>query len=146
MVRNLVQRGLQLSTTLTATALLVSAVSGAAAQSVGALTDPQPQMQAPRKPMTPERLAWMKERCAQLVAYYDYYGVGRGENSDGARNHTRIAASIECSRVHYRYGLDTMATLLKRKAFDVPKPGKPVIEPEDDGAPIDNDPTRRGAY
>ncbi len=31
-------------------------------------------------------------RCRQLVAYYDRYGVGRNNNSDGRRNHTRIGA------------------------------------------------------
>ena len=33
-------------------------------------------------------------RCAQLVSYYDRYGAGRSNNSDGRRNHTRIAAEF----------------------------------------------------
>ena len=94
------------------------------------------------KPMTPQRTAWMKGRCSQLVAYFDRYGVGRGENSDGPRNHTRIGAAIECERVNYRQGIDTMAGLLKRKAFDVPKPGAPAIEPEDLEAPDITNPTQ----
>jgi len=55
----------------------------------------------------------------------------RSNNSDGRRNHTRIGAEIECNRGHYRKGIDTMAALLVRKSFDVPKPSKPAIEPED---------------
>lgn len=86
--------------------------------------------------------------CVRLQSrddYYDYYGVGRGENSDGARNHTRIGAVIECSETDYRTGIDTMAALLRRKAFVVPKPGAPAIEPEDDGAPV-TDPMRRSSF
>ena len=78
----------------------------------------------------------------QLVAYFDRYGVGRGENSDGPRNHTRIGAAIECERVNYRQGIDTMAALLKRKAFDVPKAGAPALEPEDLEAPDITNPTQ----
>lgn len=144
--QKIVARGLRLPMAMIATIMLVGTVDPAASQSVSALGEPQPQMQGPAKPMTPQRMAWMKRRCAQLVAYYDYYGVSRGENSDGARNHTRIGASIECSRTHYRDGIDTIAALLVRKAFVVPKPGTAAIEPEDDGAPVDNNPTRRGAY
>jgi hypothetical protein len=94
------------------------------------------------KPMTSERVAWLKARCAQLVAFYDRYGVGRGENSDGPRNFTRIAASIECERTNYRQGIDIMAVLLVGKAFDVPKPGMTVVEPEDIEAPDITNPTR----
>lgn len=85
--------------------------------------------------MTPQRTAWLKGRCSQLVAYSDRYGVGRGESSDGPRNHTRIGAAIECERVNCRQGIDTMTASLKRKAFDVLKPGMPAIEPEDPRSP-----------
>ena len=91
--------------------------------------------QSPAKPMSPARSAWMKGRCSQLVAFFDYYGVSRGENSDGPRNHTRIGATIECERTHFRTGVRTMAALLKRKAFDLPSPGTPEVEPEDIEAP-----------
>ena len=40
-------------------------------------------------------------RCGQLIAYYDRFGVGRSNNSDGRRNHTRIAAEIDCERGAY---------------------------------------------
>ncbi|MBV8189000.1 MAG: hypothetical protein JO339_17295 [Alphaproteobacteria bacterium] len=129
--------------------LAAGLASAASAQSVSTLGDPQPQIQTPlkvAKPMTPQRIAWLKGRCAQLVAFFDYYGVSRGENSDGARNQTRIGASIECERTHYRTGIDTMAVLLVNKAFDVPKPGTPAVEPEDVESPDITDPTRREGW
>jgi hypothetical protein len=95
----------------------------------------EPPAQSPAIPMSPARSAWMKGRCSQLVAFFDYYGVSRGENSDGPRNHTRIGAAIECERTHMRTGVKTMEALLKRKAFDLPKPGTPEVEPEDIEAP-----------
>jgi hypothetical protein len=118
-------------------AMLTLGIAGLASSQTSAALD------APAaKPMTPQRTVWLKGRCSQLVAYFDRYGVGRGENSDGPRNHTRIGAAIECERVNYRQGIDTMAALLKRKAFDVPKPGAPAIEPEDLEAPDITNPTR----
>jgi hypothetical protein len=122
--------------------LAVTVAGAASAQSISALVEPQTRMQAPAKPMTPERVAWLKTRCSQLVAFFDRYGVGRGENSDGPRNHTRIGAAMDCERSHYRTGIDSMAALLVRKAFEVPQPGKPVIEPEDLEAPDITNPTR----
>jgi hypothetical protein len=92
-------------------------------------------VESPAKQMSPARMTWMKGRCSQLVAFFDYYGVSRGENSDGPRNHTRIGAAIECERTHVRVGVKTMEALLKRKAFDLPKPGTPEVEPEDIEAP-----------
>ena len=62
----------------------------------------------------------LKARCDQLIAFYDRYGVGRSENSDGARNHTRIAAGLECERGDYEAGISSMEALLKNKHFDVP--------------------------
>ena len=121
-----------------AAAVLALGISGlASSQTSAALETPA------AKPMTPQRTAWLKGRCSQLVAYFDRYGVGRGENSDGPRNHTRIGAAIECERTNYRQGIDTMAALLKRKAFDVPKPGAPALEPEDLEAPDITNPTQR---
>ena len=121
----------------TAAAVLILGISGlASSQTSAGLETPA------AKPMTPQRTAWLKGRCSQLVAYFDRYGVGRGENSDGPRNHTRIGAAIECERVNYRQGIDTMAALLKRKAFDVPKPGAPALEPEDLEAPDITNPTQ----
>ena len=93
--------------------------------------------------MTPERVAWLKDRCAQLVAYFDRYGVGRGEDSDGPRNHTRIGAAIECSRGNYQVGIRTMTILMKNKRIEIPAPGTPAVEPGDVAAPNVTNPTGR---
>jgi len=114
--------------------LAVGTVIPASAQT-STMAYAEPPAQSPAKPMSPARMTWMKGRCSQLVAFFDYYGVSRGENSDGARNHTRIGAVIECERTNVRTGVKTMEALLKRKAFDPPKPGTPEVEPEDLEAP-----------
>ena len=64
----------------------------------------------------------LKARCDQLISYFDRYGASRGENSDGARNHTRIGAGLDCEKGHYAEGVAAMETLLKQKNFDVPPP------------------------
>jgi hypothetical protein len=74
--------------------------------------------------------AAQKARCSQLISFFDRYGVGRSNNSDGRRNHTRIDAQIDCDRGLYAEGIATMEALLRRKAFTVPPPGPD--EPEDD--------------
>ena len=127
-----------------ATIVLAASVGTSAAQSASV---PTTSASLPAsKPMTPERVDWLKKRCAQLVAYYDYYGAGRGENSDGARNHTRIGASIECQRGNYRKGIDMEAALMVRKAFVVPKANVPALEPEDTEAPDITNPTMADSY
>lgn len=63
-----------------------------------------------------------EERCSQLINYFDRYGSGRSENSDGARNHTRIGAAIDCERGRYAEGIKAMEDLLRRKKFTVPPP------------------------
>jgi hypothetical protein len=60
----------------------------------------------------------LKARCTQLLEFFDWYGADRSENSDGARNHTRIGAGINCTKGRYREGVDAMEALLKRKGFD----------------------------
>ena len=68
----------------------------------------------------------LKARCTQLISYFDYYGTSRGENSDGARNHTRIAAGLDCENGHYAEGVASISNssrsklLLKNKNFGVP--------------------------
>ena len=69
-------------------------------------------------PAAAQSQADLKARCDQLTSYFDRYGAGRGENSDGARNHTRIAAGIDCSKGCYAEGVAAMEALLKRKGFD----------------------------
>jgi hypothetical protein len=63
-----------------------------------------------------------KERCTQLIDFFDYYGTSRKENSDGSRNHTRIGAEIDCGRGLYEQGIKEMEDLLRRKKFTVPPP------------------------
>jgi hypothetical protein len=117
-------------------ATFIGGVAGSApAQSLAALAAPRTDPEVAR-PMTSERIAWLQSRCAQLVAFFDYYGVS------GARNHTRIGAVIDCERANYRNGIGGMAALLKRKAFELPKPGLAAIEPEDIDAPDILNPTR----
>jgi hypothetical protein len=70
----------------------------------------------------------LKARCDQLISIYDRYGASRGENSDGARNHTRIGAGIDCEQGHYAEGVAAMEGLLKRKHFDVPAPTTGVAQ------------------
>ncbi|MBM3647215.1 MAG: hypothetical protein FJX11_05420 [Alphaproteobacteria bacterium] len=69
-------------------------------------------------------------RCAQLIAYYDRFGVGRSLNSDGRRNHTRIGAEVSCNQGRYAEGIATMEKLLRDKKFTPPPPGP--NEPEDE--------------
>jgi len=71
-------------------------------------------------PAAAQSQADLKARCEQLTSYFDRYGAGRSENSDGARNHSRIAAGVECEQGNYAEGIAHMEALLKRKAFDVP--------------------------
>ncbi len=61
-----------------------------------------------------------RDRCGQLVAFYDRFGVSRSEHSDGARNHFRIRAAIDCERGRYAIGIAAMEILLTRKKFDIP--------------------------
>ena len=58
--------------------------------------------------------------CEQPVKTYDLYGAGRSENSDGARNHTRIGACVDCTNGRAGEGIETMTALLLRKNFDLP--------------------------
>ena len=64
----------------------------------------------------------LKARCDQLISMYDRYGASRSENSDGARNHTRIGAGIDCANGHAAEGVAAMEELLKDKKFEAPPP------------------------
>src|ERR1044072_4895615 len=57
----------------------------------------------------------LKARCEQLISIYDRPGASRSENSDGARNHTRIGAGVDCEQGRYAEGVAAMETLMKRK-------------------------------
>jgi len=68
-------------------------------------------------------------RCAQLISFYDRYGVGRSNNSDGRRNHTRLKAEHHCQRGDFQTGIAIMEELLRQKAFTVPPPAEPHTVP-----------------
>src|SRR4051812_48527929 len=67
------------------------------------------------KPAASQSTDELKARCTQLIAYYDRFGVGRSLNSDGRRNHTRIAAELDCKQGLYSKGIAEMEALLQRK-------------------------------
>ena len=139
------------STFVSAALVALACSSGIAQETIAA--DPAPpafaslptaSQPAPAKARSPQRTVWLTMRCAQLVAFFDRYGVSRGENSDGPRNHTRIAAAIDCERGELEKGKRTMEALLKRKAFDAPVPDVPEVEPQDIESPDITSPTRQG--
>ena len=70
----------------------------------------------------------LKARCDQLISMYDRYGASRGENSDGARNHTRIGAGIDCANGHAAEGVAAMEELLRDKKFETPPPPTGVAQ------------------
>lgn len=70
----------------------------------------------------------LKARCSQLIAYFDRFGASRSNNSDGRRNHTKLAAEIDCSKGLYAQGIAEMEALLRRKKFTPPPPGPDVPE------------------
>ncbi|MDP1839269.1 MAG: hypothetical protein Q8N31_08750 [Reyranella sp.] len=82
-------------------------------------------------PTTDRTTAQLKARCSQLIAYFDRYAVGRSNDSDGRRNHTRLGAEHDCRRGLYAEGISTMEKLLRNKKFTPPPAGLPNV-PEDD--------------
>lgn len=60
----------------------------------------------------------LKARCSRLLAFYEWYGAGRKENSDGARHHDWIGASIDCGRGRLAEGIAALERLLLRKRHD----------------------------
>ena len=81
-----------------------------------------------QNPATAPSNADLKARCDQLTSIYDRYGASRSENSDGARNHTRIGAGIDCANGHAAEGVAAMEELLKDKRFDPPPPTSGVAQ------------------
>src|SRR5262245_40387538 len=66
----------------------------------------------------------LKARCDQLVAYYDWYGASRSENTDGSRNMADMDAKLDCEQGRYEQGIAAMEDLLKRKRLPIPAPGQ----------------------
>jgi hypothetical protein len=82
-------------------------------------------------PAAAQTTAQLMARCSQLMAYYDRFGVGRGIDHDGRRNHTRIDAEVDCRRGLYAEGIATLESLMRRKKFTPPPPGPNVGEDDD---------------
>jgi hypothetical protein len=63
-----------------------------------------------------------KKRCSELIAFYDRWATTKTpDHSDGARNHNRIGAEIDCARGNYAAGIATMeAQIHNRVRMDVP--------------------------
>jgi hypothetical protein len=70
----------------------------------------------------------LKARCSQLMTFFDWYGASRSENTDGARNHTRLGAEMDCKKGNYQEGVAKMEELLRRKKFDVSAAPAAVVE------------------
>ena len=105
--------------------VLVFAVTGCATP-VTTQTAAPPTNQSTNQPSGEpgdQTTAQLKARCQQLIAYFDRFGAGRSNNSDGRRNHTRISAEIDCSKGLYAEGIAEMEALLRRKKFTPPPPG-----------------------
>jgi len=71
-----------------------------------------------------ETMGDLKARCDQLVAYYDWYGASRSENTDGSRNMADMDAKLDCEQGRYEQGIAAMEDLLKRKRLPIPAPGQ----------------------
>ena len=70
----------------------------------------------------------LKARCSQLMTFFDWYGASRSENTDGARNHTRLGAEMECKKGNYRQGVALMYRLCLRRWPKCPW-GAPLAPP-----------------
>lgn len=78
-------------------------------------------------PVTIAEVPPSKDRCDQLIKYFDYYGQSRGEGvTDGARNMTRIGARVDCDKGDYEAGIATMEALLISKKMGMPQPPQDV--------------------
>jgi hypothetical protein len=57
-----------------------------------------------------------KRRCNELMAFYDRWGATKTpDNSDGARNHNRIAAEFDCKRGDYAAGIAKMESQIHNR-------------------------------
>ena len=82
-------------------------------------------------PAAAQTTAQLRARCSQLMSFYDRYGVSRGIEHDGRRNHTRIDAEIDCRRGLFAEGIATLESLMLRKKLTPPPPGPDVVEDDD---------------
>lgn len=64
-----------------------------------------------------------RDRCVELVNFYDRWAIARFENSDGDRNHFRIRARLDCDGDGKAVGrgIAEMEELLARRLFCIPR-------------------------
>lgn len=62
-----------------------------------------------------------KARCAQLLAYWDRYGVRRSEGGGGP-GMTRLGAGVDCDKGRYDAGIKAMEGLIRQNGYTVPPP------------------------
>jgi hypothetical protein len=62
---------------------------------------------------------YLKDRCAQLLGYYAYYGIDRRENSDGVKNGVWVAATADCEKGRYEEGIAELERLMRDKNMPV---------------------------
>jgi hypothetical protein len=62
-----------------------------------------------------------KQRCAQLLAYWDQRSAGKGEGASGS-DMTRKAAGLDCDNRRYADGIKRMEDLLRQNRYPVPPP------------------------
>ena len=65
--------------------------------------------------------------CAQLLGTFDKFTASRAtESSDGARNHVRLGAEIECDRGNCDYCAAQMGALMKSRHISPPAPPREI--------------------
>ena len=65
--------------------------------------------------------------CAQMLGAFDKYTASRAtESSDGAHNHVRLGAEIECDRGNCDYCAIQMEAMFKAKKFNPPAPPREI--------------------
>lgn len=62
---------------------------------------------------------YLKDRCAQLLGYYAYYGIDRRENSDGVKNGVWIGATADCGKGRYQQGIADIERLMRDRKLPV---------------------------
>src|SRR5580698_10126089 len=62
---------------------------------------------------------YLKNRCAQLLGYYAYYGVDRRENSDGVKNGVWVAATADCAKGNYEARIAEIEPLMREKNMPI---------------------------
>ncbi|GEP58567.1 hypothetical protein [Reyranella soli] len=62
-----------------------------------------------------------KDRCAQLLAYWDQRSASKGEGASGS-DMARKAAGLDCDNRRYADGIKRMEDLLRQNRYPVPAP------------------------